>query len=131
MKILINPRTTSVIEVEGEPVGVGLGLPDYNPIIKKIDGRLFPFGWLRLLLERKKITKMRIVSTNVLPEWQRFGLGLVLLERMLPDCLALGITDAEFSWVLESNNLSRGSLERAGLLPSKTYRLYDRSLSDI
>ena len=131
MKILINPRTTSVIEVEGEPVGVGLGLPDYNPIIKKIDGRLFPFGWLRLLLERKKITKMRIVSTNVLPEWQRFGLGLVLLERMLPDCLALGITDAEFSWVLESNNLSRGSLERAGLLPSKKYRLYDRSLSDI
>jgi len=131
MKILINPKTTSVIEVEGEPVGVGLGLPDYNPIIKKIDGRLFPFGWLRLLLERKKITKMRIVSTNVLPEWQRFGLGLVLLERMLPDCLALGITDAEFSWVLESNNLSRGSLERAGLLPSKTYRLYDRSLSDI
>jgi len=131
MKILINPRTTSVIEVEGEAVGVGLGLPDYNPIIKKIDGRLFPFGWLRLLLERKKITKMRIVSTNVLPEWQRFGLGLVLLERMLPDCLALGITDAEFSWVLESNNLSRGSLERAGLLPSKTYRLYDRSLSDI
>lgn len=131
MKILINPRTTSVIEVEGEAVGVGLGLPDYNPIIKKIDGRLFPFGWLRLLLERKKITKMRIVSTNVLPEWQRFGLGLVLLERMLPDCLALGITDAEFSWVLESNNLSRGSLERAGLLPSKTYRLYDRSLSDL
>lgn len=131
MKILINPRTTSVIEVEGEPVGVGLGLPDYNPIIKKIDGRLLPFGWLRLLLERKKITKMRIVSTNVLPEWQRFGLGLVLLERMLPDCLALGITDAEFSWVLESNNLSRGSLERAGLSPSKTYRLYDRSLSDI
>lgn len=131
MKLLINPGATSVIEVEGEPVGVGLGLPDYNPIIKKIDGRLLPFGWLRLLLERKKITKMRIVSTNVLPEWQRFGLGLVLLERMLPDCLALGITDAEFSWVLESNNLSRGSLERAGLSPSKTYRLYDRSLSDI
>ena len=131
LKLLINPGATSVIEVDGEPVGVGLGLPDYNPIIKKIDGRLFPFGWLRLLLERKKITKMRMMSTNVLPEWQRWGLGLVLLHRMLPDCLAIGITDAEFSWVLESNNLSRGSLERAGLVPAKTYRLYDRTLADL
>ncbi|MFN5395542.1 MAG: N-acetyltransferase [Planctomycetota bacterium] len=131
MKLLINPAATSVIEVDGEPVGVGLGLPDYNPIIKKIDGKLFPFGWIRILLDRKKITKMRIISANVTPEWQRWGLGLVLLNRMLPDVLAIGITDAEFSWVLETNHLSRGSLERAGLVPSKTYRLYDRTLSDI
>ena len=131
MKLLINPAATSVIEVDGEPVGVGLGLPDYNPIIKKIDGKLFPFGWIRILLDRKKITKMRIISANVTPEWQRWGLGLVLLNRMLPDELAIGITDAEFSWVLETNHLSRGSLERAGLVPSKTYRLYDRTLSDI
>ena len=131
LKLLINPAATSVIEVNGEAVGVGLGLPDYNPIIKKIDGSLFPFGWARLLLDRKKITKMRIISTNVVPEWQRWGLGLVLLNRMLPDVVAIGITDAEFSWVLESNNLSRGSLERAGLVPSKTYRLYGRSLSDL
>jgi GNAT superfamily N-acetyltransferase len=131
MKFLINPAATSVIEADGEPVAVGLGLPDFNPIIKKIDGKLFPFGWMRILLDRKKITKMRIMSANVTPEWQRWGLGLVLLNRMLPDVLAIGITDAEFSWVLESNHLSRGSLERAGLVPAKTYRLYDRTLSDI
>jgi GNAT superfamily N-acetyltransferase len=131
LKLLINPAATSVIEVDGQAVGVGFGLPDYNPIIKKIDGKLFPFGWLRLLMDRKKITKMRIIATNVMPEYQRWGLGLVLLNRMLPDVLAIGITDAEFSWVLESNHLSRGSLERAGLVPSKTYRLYDRTLSDM
>jgi hypothetical protein len=131
LKLLINPAATSVVEVNGEPVGVGLGLPDYNPIIKKIDGKLFPFGWIRILMDRKKITKMRIISTNVVPEWQRWGLGLVLLNRMLPDVVAIGITDAEFSWVLESNHLSRGSLERAGLVPAKTYRLYDRTLTDL
>ena len=131
LKLLINPAATSVVEVNGEPVGVGLGLPDYNPIIKKIDGRLFPFGWLRLLMDRKKITRMRMMSTNVVPEWQRWGLGLVLLDRMMPDVVALGITDAEFSWVLETNHLSRGSLERAGLVPAKTYRLYDRSLEKL
>jgi hypothetical protein len=131
LKFLIDPAVTSIIEVDGQPVGVGLGLPDYNPLIKKINGRLFPFGFLTLLFGRRKIKKIRVMSTNVVPEYQRWGLGLVALERMLPDCLAMGIEQAEFSWVLESNQLSRGSLERAGTKRTKTYRLYDRSLDDI
>jgi hypothetical protein len=131
LKFLIDPAVTSFVEVDGQPVGVGLGLPDYNPLIKKIDGKLFPFGFLRLLWGKKSIRKIRVISTNVVPEYQRWGLGLVALERMLPDCLAKGIEEAEFSWVLESNDLSRGSLERAGTKRTKTYRLYDRSLSDI
>lgn len=131
LKFLIDPRVTSIIEVDGKPVGIGLGLPDYNPLIKKIDGRLFPFGFLRLLMGRRKLTRIRMISTNVIPEYQRWGLGLVALERMLPDCLKMGIREAEFSWVLESNHLSRGSLERAGTRRTKTYRLYDRTLADI
>jgi GNAT superfamily N-acetyltransferase len=131
LKFLIDPAVTSIIEVDGKPVGVGLGMPDYNPIIKKIDGRLFPFGALRLLWERRKLKKIRVISTNVVPEYQRWGLGLVALERMLPDCLAKGIEEAEFSWVLESNDLSRGSLERAGTKRSKTYRLYDLPLNAV
>ena len=131
MKFLIDPAVTSFVEIDGKPVGVGMGLPDYNPLIKKIDGKLFPFGFLRLLWGRKRIKKIRIISTNVVPEYQRWGLGLVTLDRMLPDVLANGIKEAEFSWVLESNDLSRGSLERAGTKRTKTYRLYDRTLEDI
>jgi hypothetical protein len=131
LKLLVDPAVTSIIEVDGKPVGVGMGLPDYNPLIKKINGRLFPFGFLTLLFGRRKIKKIRVLSTNVIPEYQRWGLGLVALDRMLPDCLAKGIVEAEFSWVLESNQLSRGSLERAGTKRTKTYRLYDRSLADI
>ena len=131
LKMLIEPDITSFIEVDGRTVGAGLGLLDYNPRIKEIDGRLFPFGFLKLLFGRKKLTRVRLMSTNVLPEFQRWGLGIVTLDRMLPDCLKRGITHAEFSWVLESNDLSRGSLERGGAKRAKTYRLYDRSLTDI
>lgn len=131
LKLLIEPDITTIIEVDGRPVGVALGLLDFNPIIKKIDGRLFPFGFLRLLFGRKKLKRIRLMSNNILPEFQRWGLGLVALERMLPDVLARGIVESEFSWVLESNHLSRGSLERGGAELTKTYRLYDRSLSDL
>jgi hypothetical protein len=39
--------------------------------------------------------------------------------------LKWGIEEAEFSWVLESNQLSRLTLERGGAQLTKTYRLYD------
>ena len=68
---------------------------------------------------------MRLISTNVIPEYQRWGLGVVLLARLVPDALKWGIEIAEFSWVLESNHLSNQTLRRGGAKLDKTYRLYD------
>jgi GNAT superfamily N-acetyltransferase len=129
LKMLIVPEMTTVAEIDGKPVAFVFGLLDYNPTIKKIDGKLFPFGFLRILFGRKKITRIRLISTNVLPEYQRWGLGLVLLTRLVPEVMEWGIQDAEFSWVLESNKLSRGTLERSGLNRDKTYRIYDYDAS--
>lgn len=125
LKQLIVPELTSIAEIDGKPVGVVFALPDYNPRIRKIKGRLFPFGFIRLLFNRKAIKKVRLLSTNVLPEYQKWGLGLVLLNHLLPAVHRWGIQEAEFSWVLESNHLSRATLERAGTEREKTYRIYD------
>ncbi len=125
LRLLIVPELTKVIEIEGRPVATSFTLLDYNPRIKRIDGRLFPLGFLRLLWNRKAIKNMRLISTNVLPEYQRWGLGLVLMDAQVPDVLAWGIQEAEFSWVLESNHLSYKTLKRGGAKISKTYRFYD------
>ena len=114
-----------IAEVDDKIIGVVFGLLDYNPIVKAIDGRLFPFGWLKVLFGRKKIKRMRLLSTNVLPEYQRWGMGVVLLGHLLPKALEFGIEDCELSWVLESNQLSRGTIERGGAKRIKTYRIYD------
>ncbi len=128
LKHLIVPELTSIAEIDGRAVGAGFGLLDYNQVIRKINGKLFPFGWLKLLKGKKTIDRLRLISTNVLPEYQKWGLGLVTLSRILPDSIAHGIQIGEFSWVLESNSLSRGTIERGGATRTKTHRLYDRSL---
>jgi GNAT superfamily N-acetyltransferase len=66
-----------------------------------------------------------LISTNVLPEYQMHGLGLVLMHGVVPKALEWGIEEAEFSWVLESNKFSRGALSKGGAKISKTYRVYD------
>lgn len=130
LRFLLVPKLTSLAYVDGKPIGAGFGLLDYNPLIKKIGGKLFPFGWLTILTQRKKLKRVRLISTNVLPEYQKWGLGLVTLERVLLESLEYGIEQGELSWVLESNSLSRGTIERGGAKRIKTHRLYDRSLSD-
>ncbi|MCG8585170.1 MAG: N-acetyltransferase, partial [Pirellulales bacterium] len=85
----------------------------------------FPFGFLRLIWKKRNITRMRLISTNVVPEYQRWGVGLVLLAALAPQVGKSNVRECEFSWVLESNSLSRGSLEKGGATCTKTYRLYD------
>lgn len=128
LRYLLVPEMTAVAEVEGKPVGAVFGLLDYNPRIKQSNGWLFPFGILRMLWNRKAIKRIRLISTNVVPEFQRWGIGLLLLSKLLPDALKWGVNEAEFSWVLESNTLSYGSLKRGGAKITKTYRLYDGDL---
>jgi GNAT superfamily N-acetyltransferase len=125
LKYLLVPELAMLAEVDGKAIGATLGLLDYNPRIKAIDGRLFPFGFIRLLYNRRAIKRFRAVSTNVLPEYQRWGVGLVLANSLLPKVLEWGIQEGEFSWVLESNHLSRKTLERGGAVREKTYRIYD------
>lgn len=125
MRYLIVPEMTTVAEINGRPVGAQFGLLDYNPRIKQINGSLFPFGFMRLLWNKRAIKKVRLISTNVIPEYQRWGLGVVLLSRLVPEVLSWGIEEAEFSWVLESNQLSNQSLRRGGAIQDKVYRIYD------
>lgn len=125
LRYLIVPELALAAEINGEIIGAVFGIPDYNPRIRQIDGRLFPFGFIRLLWNKRKIKRIRLVSTNVVPEFQRLGVGLVLLHGLVPKAMEYGIEEAEFSWVLESNKLSRGSLEKGGATRSKTFRLYD------
>jgi GNAT superfamily N-acetyltransferase len=128
LKQLLIPEMTLFAEIDGKPVGVCFALLDYNPRIKAIQGKLFPFGFIKLLWNRRAIKKIRIISANVVPEFQSWGIGLVLLEGLMPIVREWGIQEAEYSWVLESNHLSRASLERAGAKLIKTYRLYDGSI---
>ncbi|MCR4412325.1 MAG: GNAT family N-acetyltransferase, partial [Thermoguttaceae bacterium] len=125
LKHLIIPELAVGAEIDGRLVGAVFCLPDYNPRIKEINGRLFPFGFFRLLYRKERIKRIRVISTNVIPEYHRQGVGLVLMHGLVPHALKVGIEEAEFSWVLESNSLSRRSLEKGGAELQKTYRLYD------
>jgi GNAT superfamily N-acetyltransferase len=124
LRYLIEPNLAIVAEVGGKPVGAVFCLLDYNPRIKAIDGRLFPFGFMKLLWNKRAIKRLRAISTNVVPEYQAWGIGLVLMSGLYERFIEWGLEEVEFSWVLESNYLSRRTLERGGAIVTKKYRMY-------
>jgi GNAT superfamily N-acetyltransferase len=125
---IIAPEFAAFAMVDGKVVGAVLALLDYNQIIRKLDGRLFPFGIFRLMWGRKRINVARAMAVAMVPGYQQSGLAVVLLDRLVEAAKPWGLKGWEFSWVLESNASSRGTLKRAGTKLTKTWRIYDRAL---
>ena len=125
MRFLIEPDLAVFAEVDGKPIGAAFGLLDYNPRIKEMNGRLLPLGFLKLITGHHELKRMRVLSANVVPEYQRWGVGLSLADEIKRQVIDWEIDHIEFSWVLESNQLSRKTLEKGGAHLYKRYRIYD------
>ena len=129
LRHVIVPELAVFASVGGLPVGALLALLDYNQILRTLNGRLFPFGILRLLAGRKRITAVRAMAVTMIPGYQSSGLSIVLLDHLVRSAHEKWNLDRyEFSWVLESNTQSRGTLERIGTKVTSTHRLYDKAL---
>lgn len=128
LRHLIEPQFTAIAEIDGRPIGVMFALLDYNQILRKCNGRLFPFGLVRLITGRRNINTVRAMAMTMVPGYQDAGLSVVLIDNLTGPAARWGIERWEMSWILESNKQSRGSLERAGIKKTKTYRMYDKTL---
>jgi GNAT superfamily N-acetyltransferase len=129
MKPALDPHLVGILEVSGEPVGFALALPDVNLALRRANGRLFPFGLVRILLASRRIRRLRVPILGLLPEYRGRGLDTLLYLHIFRNGLRRGYREAEFSWILEDNLPMRRPLERLGATVHRTYRIYDRPVS--
>ncbi len=129
LKPIIDERYAVIAEVGSEPVGFALALPDYNRVLKHLNGRLFPFGWLKLLWHRRKIDQLRVFTLGLKPAYRRKGIDALFYLHMFEQGTGAGIHRAEAGWILEDNWGMRRGMERMGAYVFKTYRVYGRELA--
>jgi GNAT superfamily N-acetyltransferase len=128
LKPIVDPSLVLIAEVEGKPVGFSVALPDYNPVLKSMNGRLFPFGIFRFLLGRRRLSSLRVITMGVVEEHRRRGVDILLIYHTFRNGIARGLPRGEFSWVLEDNVMLVRALERMGAERRKTYRIYEKEL---
>lgn len=129
MKTMVNENLLLIAEWKGEPVGFSMTVPDFNLALKRVRGRLFPFGIFRFIADRKKIVYARTLLMGVLPEHRHKGVDVLMVLRSYKAAVKGGITAGECSWILENNTAMNRILEKLGAKVYKTYRIYDLPLS--
>ncbi|GAB4165291.1 MAG: GNAT family N-acetyltransferase [Planctomycetota bacterium] len=128
MKMIVDPDLVLILEVKGEPAGFSLTIPDLNIALKHLNGRLFPFGFIKLLWHRRKIHRIRVTAMGLLKEYRNLGLDALLYLETFERGIRKGYTEAELSWILEDNNEMNTALAKLGARPYRRYRIYERKL---
>jgi GNAT superfamily N-acetyltransferase len=126
-KMIVDPHIVFFAEVKGEPVGFSLSLPNMNEIFKALNGRLFPFGIVRLLFNtriRRTIKGIRTLLMGMIPEYRGRGIDNIFYVETIRRAVARGYEWSEMGWILEDNEMMLKALEHLGARPFKRYRLY-------
>ena len=128
LKPLIVPELLIMAEINGNPVGFFMAIPDYNQVLARINGRLGPAQILKFLWYSRKISDIRVLTMGVKEEFRRKGIeGLLYLESFKA-AMRKGYERAEMSWVLEDNELMKKGCELMGGKLYKKYRIYEKKI---
>lgn len=132
---IISPDYIHIAEFEGEPAAFIVLLPNVNEMIQDLQGRLLPFGWLKLLwrLKMARPKTARVPLMGVRKKYQNSltgaALAFCLIQAMHSTSTRDGVQEIELSWILESNTRMKKILEAILAKAYKTYRIYEKSLS--
>jgi GNAT superfamily N-acetyltransferase len=117
-----------VAELDGETVAMAISVPDINQVLKKMKGRLLPFGWWHYLNRNRIMDEVRVGFLGVLPEHQHTGAAAVLYMEHYDAAERTPQKAGEPGFILESNSSMNRALEAMGAKIIKRYRVYERVL---
>jgi GNAT superfamily N-acetyltransferase len=133
LKQIIDPKLAIVAEIDGEPIGVSIAIPDANQVLKHLNGRLFPAGWLKALWHARKVTGTRLLVLGVVQEHRGRGIEALLIFETLKAAILNGYKTIEMSWILETNDMMNRIVLNAGepygAHVYRTYRMYQMPIT--
>ncbi len=127
-KPLADPNLIQFAYINNEPVAIIVAMPDWYEVLKSMNGRLFPFNFLKLLTQKKSHTWSRVILLGTLPEYRNKGLDGLLCYEALKHAKERGIKYAEGSWILEDNVMMNRAMQNFFGEVYKTYGIFEKAL---
>ena len=133
LKIIPN-SFIQIAEINGEPVAFIALIPNINPIIHSMNGKILPFGWVKLLyhLKWKYPKQARIPLMGVKKKYHNTklgpGLALKVVDSLRSPGISKGVETVEMSWILENNSAMRNIIKILGGVKTKTYRIFEKKI---
>jgi hypothetical protein len=136
LKLILDPEMAFIAEVDGKPAGMCICIPNLNEVIVDLDGKLFPFGWAKLVYRTKlqHPVSARLIVLGVREEIRknvkRYGyLAAAMYVEVAKRGAAKGFKWAELSWTREDDAPINLGIRSMGGTIYKTYRVYEKALT--
>ena len=129
MKMILDPRMAFVAEVDGKAAGFMLAVPDFNYVFKRIpNGKLFPTGIFKLLIGKRMLKTVRIITLGVKPEYRGSGIFALFTFEAFERAKKFGYVAGEASWILEDNVAMNKPWQDLGAPQYRRWRIYEKAL---
>ncbi len=117
-----------VAEIDSQPIGFIVALPDINKILINLKGKILPFGIFKLLLNKKKIKELRIITLGIKEGFRNKGIDYILISDVVKNSIKKGIRFGECSWILEDNLKMNNALKNLNGEVYKIYRIFEKNI---
>ncbi len=136
LKSIVDVDYIKIGELNGQPISFIVCLPNVNEFLADLNGRLLPFGWLKLLtrLKMSNPKSVRVPLMGIRKEFQGgltgSGISLAMIHGIKDAVLRHEATEVEMGWILEHNKSMRRIIEAIGGVVAKRYRMYEKVLTN-
>ena len=135
LKPIVFEDLIRIAEYDGVAVGFLIALPDINELTRDLGGRLFPFGWAKLLwrLRAPKVRRIRVPLMGIRKSLQGHRVASLMAFQMIEyirrDAIVhYGATEGEIGWILDDNGPMRSIADAIESKVTRTYRVFERAL---
>src|ERR1039458_6009622 len=129
VKPFADPDLVFFIYHDSEPAAACVILPDINPMLKRLNGRIGLMGLLKFLLYRREIKGLRLVLFGIKEKYRQLGLPMLAFHHIYEIARKKKkFQYLEMGWTLEDNESINSLAEEAGAKPYKKYRIFGKAL---
>jgi hypothetical protein len=125
LQLVFDKHWFMLAQKDGETIGIAITLPDINQVLKKMNGRILPFGWWHFLRRAKIIDRVRVGFLGVKPEYQHTGTAARFYVEHFDMAKVRPQKWGEMGWILETNRAMNRGMEAMGGRIVKRYRVYE------
>jgi hypothetical protein len=128
LQLVFDRNWFMVAEKDGDAVGIAITVPDVNQVLRRMNGRLLPFGWWHFLRRRRIIDRVRVGFLGIKPEFQHTGAAARFYVEHFDMATKTPPTWGEMGWILESNRAMNRGMEAMGGRIVKRFRVYETAV---
>lgn len=125
---ILNPRFVKVVKTGNDVIAFIVGIPDMTEGIQKARGRLFPFGFLKILRAAKKSKQLDLLLGAIKEEYRGRGLDVLMGVKMIASAHEAGLEIMDTHHEMESNVRVRAEMEKMGGKLYKRFRVFQKEL---